>query len=145
MEEIEKIYNLCFEFHALIEKVDLTKLFIKMHRFPNGSCGDTSLLLGVHLKKHGYSTNYVCGTKIDGDEPHAWLEYKDIIIDITAYQFPEIQEKVIVTNKSKWHNNFEVDANDIHNSDIDEYDEVTKAMIKENYKIIIEASTKNIN
>lgn len=143
MEEIEKIYNLCCEFHSLIENVDKGKLSVKLKNFPKGACGDTSLLLGIYLNEHGFSTNYVCGFSEENDSSHAWLEYKDIIIDITAYQFPEIEDKIIVTKNSKWHVKIKRDKIQDEDSDINNYDEVTKEILKENYRIIIEALTKN--
>ncbi|MBC2932935.1 hypothetical protein [Nocardioides sp. zg-1228] len=34
---------------------------------------------------------------------HAWLEQDDVIIDITAYQFDDIDEPIIVTTDRTWH------------------------------------------
>lgn len=34
---------------------------------------------------------------------HAWLQSGEWIVDITADQFIDVQESVIVTNKSEWH------------------------------------------
>lgn len=43
----------------------------------------------------------------DGRHSHAWIKQGDIIIDITADQFDEIETPVIVTNASAWHNRFD--------------------------------------
>ncbi|MBC2726029.1 MAG: transglutaminase domain-containing protein [Desulfosporosinus sp.] len=73
-------------------------------RFPHGCCGDTSNLLSRFLRDNGISTEYVSGFR--GNQSHAWLEYDNLIIDITAYQFPEIKEEVLVTRDKSWHDKF---------------------------------------
>jgi hypothetical protein len=75
--------------------------------FPRGVCGDTSLVLGQVLDDAGIrGFMYVCGNRYKGDgspSSHAWLQNGEWIVDITADQFPEVDESVIVTNKSEWH------------------------------------------
>ena len=47
---------------------------------------------------------------------HAWLECANLIIDITADQFPGIKEKILVTRENSWYEQFE------KNSQIEKYD-----------------------
>jgi len=47
---------------------------------------------------------YVWGMR--GEQSHAWLECGDLIVDITADQFPEIKEKILVTTDRYWHKIF---------------------------------------
>ena len=51
--------------------------------------------------------------RLDSDDPkwsyHSWLQRGNLIIDITADQFEEISEQVIVSTSSRWHENLEVD------------------------------------
>jgi len=81
-------------------------------KFPHGSCGDVTDLLGTYLKDRGLGTfDYVLGEKFnfneDGDYlSHTWLQHNALIVDITAGQFPEIHESVIVTIDSPWHRSF---------------------------------------
>ena len=74
--------------------------------FPSGCCGDTSELLSIYLKESEINTIYVSGEK--GSQSHGWLEYKDYIIDITADQFSDVDDKVIITNNRSWHDQFEI-------------------------------------
>lgn len=37
------------------------------------------------------------------NQSHAWLEQGGLIVDITADQFPEVEDVVIVTYDSDWH------------------------------------------
>lgn len=41
-----------------------------------------------------------------GEQSHAWLEYDGLIIDITADQFDEVSEPIIVTSDRSWHSQF---------------------------------------
>ena len=54
---------------------------------------------------------YVLGERnsdgINGRHSHAWLEADGVIVDITADQFPEVDDKIIVTSHSDWHGTFE--------------------------------------
>lgn len=75
--------------------------------FPSGACGDTSLILGQVLEDHGiHGFDYICGYKYQTDgttSSHAWLQKDSWIVDITADQFPEVFEAVIVSADSAWH------------------------------------------
>ena len=77
--------------------------------FPKGCCGSASEVLACWLPRQGEDDwyEYVHGWR--NDESHAWLEYKGLIIDITADQFPEITEKVIVTTDRSFYDQFEED------------------------------------
>ena len=44
----------------------------------------------------------------DGFRRHVWIAIDGINIDISADQFPDIHEKVIVTRHSRWHDELEV-------------------------------------
>ncbi len=79
--------------------------------FPVGACGSTSVLLGTYLRECGFgSFKYVCGEKyfwnghFNQEYSHAWLETEDsLVIDITAYQFPEIGKKIVIQKKNLWY------------------------------------------
>lgn len=102
---------------------------ISFHKFPLGCCGDASDLLAQYLTKHGIDTLNVCGNYYYDDpnigaQSHAWLEYKDIIIDITGDQFKHYPEflnyniPVYVGERDKMHELFEVSSMDIHKAGI---------------------------
>jgi hypothetical protein len=88
-----------------------------MPAFPRACCGTACDLLGLYLLDHGQGTaRYVWGEKTvqqtDEEYPqsqsHAWLVLNGFIIDITADQFDEGQESVIVCRDSAWHRNWTV-------------------------------------
>jgi hypothetical protein len=89
--------------------------------FPTGCCGNASDMLGVYLKSRGLGDfDYIGGGKqspraVDGEiimhyQSHAWLKQGRIIVDITADQFPEVQEEVIVTTRSAWHRQWSIEG-----------------------------------
>lgn len=80
--------------------------------FPGGSCSDASLVLGAILDDAGH-TGFQCAwgeiVKPDGTRPsHGWLQRGDLIVDITADQFDEIAEPVIVATDSAWHRKWRI-------------------------------------
>lgn len=68
----------------------------------------------------------------DGNS-HAWLRREDLIVDITADQFPDQHQPVIVERRSRWHASFRVDRRDEHCSDFEQYDELTAATLASAY------------
>jgi hypothetical protein len=128
------IANLATRFRAAIETTDKRRLPITFENFPRGSCGDSALLLGHYLIDAGQSPfQYVLGRK--GDTSHAWLERDGLLVDITADQFPEIGQPVIVTVNSSWHSDWE--AEHLHVADFDIFDPRTRADLGHAYALII--------
>jgi len=90
--------------------------------------------------------NYVLGFRsgiLNGEVrqySHAWLQNdKNIIADITADQFEEIEEKIIVTTDNKWHSTFRSEIKHIAHFNI--YDKSTYFKLEKTYEEIC----KNIN
>ncbi|MFK7693310.1 transglutaminase domain-containing protein [Paenibacillus sp. HJGM_3] len=75
--------------------------------FPRGCCGDTSHLFAKFLSNKGIQAHYVWGIDKEG-RSHAWLEHNCVIIDLTADQFPDIHEEVIVTRNGQWYEQFTI-------------------------------------
>ncbi len=72
--------------------------------YPRGCCGDASNLLAKYFRDNDIQCQYVSGMR--GQQSHAWLECGDLIIDITADQFPEIKDQVLITSDRTWHMKF---------------------------------------
>lgn len=72
--------------------------------YPRGCCGDTCNLFARFLAEKGIQAKYVWGVR--GEQSHAWLEYNGWVIDLTADQFPEISEKIVITKDKKWYSKF---------------------------------------
>jgi hypothetical protein len=88
------------------DEVDPEVRFI-VASFPKGVCGAICFLLGHYLRENGFpGAEYVNGIRPSDGESHAWIETEGIIVDITADQFAEISEAVIVTADTTWHRQF---------------------------------------
>ncbi|MEG2740467.1 hypothetical protein [Clostridium sp.] len=95
--------------------------------FPLGCCGDTSKLLGYYLKQEkNIQTIYVSG----GSGHHAWLEYEGYIIDLTADQFDNVNEKVIISDDITWY------KDKYDNFERREIDELGNDRLEKLYRII---------
>jgi hypothetical protein len=84
-----------------------------LRHFPKDSCADTVLLLGAHLFDRGFGAFDGVGGEFGepGSEvcySHAWLECGGVIVDITADQFPDVSQPVIVTRDDRWHRLFHI-------------------------------------
>jgi len=103
---IDKIREYSLEFRIALEKLKENEILESKHfmRFPRGCCGDTSDLLAKYLLSKGIETSYAWG--IYNGHSHGWLVYQNYIIDITADQFDEIKEKVVVTTDPTWYLKF---------------------------------------
>ena len=79
--------------------------------FPRGSCGWASLLLGAALADRNIDGFlYVCGEREGKSRgcitSHAWLASEELILDITADQFADSAEPMVVARNSDWHKSF---------------------------------------
>ena len=111
----EQLKKLALDVRNAIEKMDISEFpdSCSFERFPRGCCGDSSDLLSKHYMLNGIMAEYVCGINEKG-QSHAWLEHKGFIIDITADQFEEIKDKVLVTDERGWHKQFKEIERQIH-------------------------------
>ena len=98
-------------FRSTLESADKESLPEPFRAFPHGSCDVASQALGVRIRE---TLGLVCLVRANGTryrpegntQSHAWLVYGDLIIDVTADQFGEGQEPVMVTRNSSWHKEF---------------------------------------
>lgn len=74
--------------------------------FPRGVCGDSAQMLGQYLQDSGLGVwNYRSGVDAGG-QTHAWVEKNGWIIDITAPQFEDVDEAVVITEDDPWYRRF---------------------------------------
>ena len=98
-----RILEICQHFRSVLEHANNPPDYMKP--FPVGWCGATSRALGGYLLSIGIRPiERVCGYK--AALSHAWLEYENYIIDITADQFDDCDERVFVTTNRSYHNTF---------------------------------------
>ena len=101
---IEDVTHYALNFRSAIEKSQNKLSQVTLKHFPHGSCGDVTTLLGTYLEEMGLGYfDYICGGRISDGHSHAWLEKERLIVDITADQFDDQKNKVIVSISSPWH------------------------------------------
>ena len=118
MDNISNIRALAERMRRALESVPMDARPPSMSAFPRGACGDASLLLGAYLADNGYpGFLYVCGErgkKEDGSwTSHAWLSKGGLIVDITADQFRECFDSIVVGEASRFHKSFDIEATDL--------------------------------
>ena len=140
--DLNKVRKIVTQFRNAILACKSVDLPIGLRDFPKGACGDATALLGIHLQKRGCgSLDYVCGNR--HGHSHAWLQKGDIIIDITADQFEDVEETVIVTRDDHWHREFLEESR--HSADLSTYDDPTKTVLSSAYEQIISNLKNNHN
>lgn len=98
--------------------------------FPKGWCGCVSRVLGGLLSSVFPDCEffYICGVRAKGLSfvSHAWIDYKNLVLDITADQFEDCNDSVIVKpfQKSYFHQLFQVEQRKLCSAeDVHEYEE----------------------
>ena len=132
----KKLKMLATSFRNAIEIMIKDDLYDLEHfkDFPKGGCGDACELLSIYLKENNINALYVSGEK--GFQSHGWLECEDYIIDITADQFNDVDEKVIITDNRDWHDQFNIMWK--RAVEIEEIDQYNRQRLMSLYKKIIE-------
>lgn len=82
-----------------------------MRGFPKGACGSSAILLGACFSSCAIEGFVFIqgsrGSRKNGTwAKHAWLARQDLVVDITADQFPDAPAPVIVVEHSPWHQTF---------------------------------------
>lgn len=109
---LRSLESLARDFRIAIERSRPHLTSHSLQEFPRGACGDVSDMFGVFLQKKGFANvTYVAGERgsnKDGDwTTHAWLEVDGITVDISADQFSDAPNSIIVERESEWHDSFE--------------------------------------
>jgi hypothetical protein len=136
----EKFKEIASAFRKAIESIPARERPITLREFPRGSCGDASLLLGTYFIELGENPfDYMLGDTTDNHadpnwSSHAWMQRGDLIIDITADQFSEIDKEVIVSTESEWHRT--LSGTKQHIADFNIYESNTMTPLREIYRRI---------
>ena len=110
---IAKVRDLAQRVRTALQSIPLTERPEEFSNFPKGACGSSSLILGAVLVDNGHTNFiYVCGERPSPDDTqivsHAWLADRDLVVDITADQFNDAPEALVVAIGSSWHKSFEI-------------------------------------
>ncbi len=97
-----KIEHFCKIVRDLIVKSKNDTHLLKS--FPFGCCRDSSIIIGQILKDCGAENVYICRKEFDDMyASHAWIEFDNWIIDITADQFgTEFSPILVLSLKSPY-------------------------------------------
>jgi len=139
--DIEKIHTAATNFRNAIEEISHS-LGATFESFPRGSCGDATPMLGTYLIDQGLGEfQYMqgdYGSEAEGNwSSHAWLQSGNLVIDITADQFPDVTDPVVVMENSKWHHGLAGEEQNI--GDYRVYDPSTVANLGRLYAKIVAA------
>jgi hypothetical protein len=131
------IRALATEFRQAIERCPRERLPITFADFPRGACGDAVLLLAKYLEENGYTGfAYVLGMRSGGS--HAWLGRGALIVDITADQFEDQSQSIIVDTQSSWHASFRLHSEDRqHPANFERYDKATAATLANAFMAVV--------
>ncbi|MEU4096256.1 hypothetical protein [Streptomyces sp. NPDC026673] len=106
---------------------------VSLGRFPHGSCGDASILLGQYLYESGQGVwTYVSGW--ENRASHAWIEKNGLRVDITADQFDGVDTPVIIASGGGWHDRFTVDHSASHGALIDVREDFARRELRAAYE-----------
>jgi hypothetical protein len=115
----DRIRELSVRFREAILRCDKAELPLSLADFPTDSCSDASILLGTYFKDNGIDGFILIkGKRGEGStlETHYWLEKGHTLVDITADQFADINEEIVITEvDSRWYATF--DKSILHEAD----------------------------
>ncbi len=133
---IDTLYQLASEFRIGIEECKNSDNNNPewFSRFPRGRCGDASDLLMYYFKQNGIESRYVSGSF--NNQTHGWLEADGLFIDITADQFEDIDEVILIIGDYSWHSKFE--GFSYRDTCFDEFNEYAKERLFKLYNEILE-------
>jgi len=130
---VAKLFELASAFRRAIMQCDPKSLCITLQDFPNGACGDASLLLAKYFENNEYGKfDYVLGQR--GGKSHAWLQQGNLIADITADQFEDQDRTIMVTTDHSWHREFSGEVQNV--ADFEIYDSHTVSVLRNNFRQI---------
>lgn len=141
--DFNKFRNLFLEslkFRRAIEECDKELLPSPFNSFPKGCCYEASVLLAYYLKLKGFGEfNYISGSRMK--KIHGWLVQGEFAIDITADQFADNNENVVVSVNSEWHKEFKIEIQQI--ADINSLDEKSRETLSNAFTEILKIINTN--
>lgn len=108
-QRLHQLKRLAEAFHAALAKPVFAETGLNLANFPFECCHHACKLLRIFLHENGFTESQImAGNRPDDPSPsgrHLWLSVEGVDVDITAYQFGDVDEKVIVSPQSVWHLN----------------------------------------
>lgn len=120
----ERLYQTAQKFRHAIEDTDISEEvvgregYLRMQNFPSSACAEACSILGIYLVENqkidplAHRTGQI-GVQDQWYGSHHWLVHDNIVIDISADQFPIVDEPVIVSHESEFHSRYAQDKSTI--------------------------------
>jgi hypothetical protein len=111
----------------------------KFRSFPKDTCRHASELLAEYLLENGLTDVYIVLNGYrdgDSDKSHAWVEVGSVIVDITASQFDDVSEDVIINEDHAWHDQFRNQQREPAERDFTRYGSGPRENMKKAYAAI---------
>ena len=140
LKNADNVKHLAEDFRKAIESTPKDLLPIGLQKFPRGSCGDATHLLGRYFIDQGCGKfSYVSGRRGSLEDSswttHAWLKNNDFLVDITADQFGDGLPKIIVAQESEFHKSFK--SKETHIADFMILNDFVRHQLAQAYKAIL--------
>jgi hypothetical protein len=74
--------------------------------FPRMGCRISTIAMAISLAENQGADRKLIKGRFGGEQGHAWLQFDGIDIDISANQFDDMKERVIVRRSSEYHSRF---------------------------------------
>jgi hypothetical protein len=125
-----QLFSIALQFREALSEIPASGLPPELSflpaEFPRACCGPAVLLLNALIGEElGLSGEYVADVRPADQRSDAWLELDGLIVDVTADQFPDARDAVVVTRDRSWHAQFE--ENTRHSASLSAYDCSTRA------------------
>ena len=118
IDDVEAVRAAATRFRSALEHTQ-GLVHRQVHGFPRGACGDSAVLLGQYLQDCGFGIWTFNGrSSAHDDSTHAWIERDGLIVDVTADQFDDVDDAVIVTRDRAWHSEFKPLAGGKHDANL---------------------------
>lgn len=114
----DHLLHFIYKFKTVAENlnpIDFDFVTFLLKGFPHRCCDDSSQLLAAYMTDNGFEGSQLIRGEYGGYESeivsHVWLDYKGLLIDITAEQFNNYgynHSSIIFPNDSCFHSSFRV-------------------------------------
>lgn len=113
------------------------------NNFPSNCCEFSSMMFARFLieeQKYDFTDVLMVKgqCKINHHQSHLWLEVTGYVCDITAGQFEDAPERIIVAKKSSWHNRFQILGKNVPQICFDDYvNDYDELVLEQDYQQLI--------
>ncbi|WP_165227036.1 hypothetical protein [Aquisphaera insulae] len=135
--DLAQLYVQASRVRQAIEATPSTERAGNLVSDPRECCDHGMKLLTLHLVSLGFSGLVRArGVRPKSGRRHVWLEWDSVILDITADQFGKIYRPVIVTRRSRWHEAWRPEREELSGKSLTRWREADTEAYR-NYRLIL--------